>query len=99
MLLNTSQIFWQRKKCTSGWLETDEASVKMPHILDDNGWKNIIEYLNQETSSRNFSNIIQDFRQGILAPIIVYDTEVADGRGRVNFANAMGIPISVVELY
>ena len=83
----------------SGWLETDEASIQMPNDLDDQGWNNVIQYLNAEVSSRDFTHIVNAFRRGVLDPIVLHNHDVADGRGRVNFANALGIPVSAIELY
>ncbi|KKL47516.1 hypothetical protein LCGC14_2334740 [marine sediment metagenome] len=83
----------------SSWLETEPLGARIPDVQDDVSWQKIRQYLEQETSSRNFSFIVNAYRQGTLGPIIIHsDYGVLDGRGRVNFAYALGIPVMAFQL-
>jgi len=82
-----------------GWLETESNSITMPNIHDNQGWDEVIQFLNEEVSSRDFTHIVNNYRNGVLSPIILHSTYgVLEGRGRINFANALGIPVHAVEL-
>lgn len=91
-----------------GWLESDASSIALPQTGDELGWEAVREELEDQTSSRDFSHIVEKFRQGRLAPGIIVegnlpglefsDFEVfGDGRGRGNLANALGVPMMVAR--
>tara|TARA_Y100000310_G_scaffold160067_1_gene159751 strand:+ start:5778 stop:6212 length:435 start_codon:yes stop_codon:yes gene_type:complete len=82
----------------SSWVETETGSVAIPAVDDDAGWIQAVNELNYQTSSRDFTIVANAFRRGMLSPVIISKDGVLDGRGRVNFANALGIPVEAVEL-
>jgi len=81
-----------------GWLETETGSITMPNIDDDSAWNDVVANLKAQTSSRDFTSIVSAFKKGTLSPVIVSKNGVLDGRGRVNFANALNIPVEAVEI-
>jgi hypothetical protein len=82
-----------------GWIESERGSVHLPKSTNVDGIKPFVEEFNSQVSSRDFTAIAQSFLNRSLPPVIAFeDYCVADGRGRVNFANALDIPVRLYIL-
>jgi hypothetical protein len=84
---------------STGWLESEKGSIALPDDVSPEGMENFIHELNQQVSSRDYKIMVNLLLNKQLSPVIAFeDVCIADGRGRVNMANALDIPVKLYIL-
>lgn len=80
---------------TVGWIETEQNSLQFPENV--HGYDSFQQDLEDQVSSRSYAHTVNQLKDRRLEPAVILRIDgseyFADGRGRANMANALGIPL------